>query len=360
MMPTAMIFSCHFIIVSSLFIPPSSLSFSLLSCLSYLPPLSSIFLIPPPDPFLCLTVPMLVISALSLFFPVWSQLLNFLSHLRHSTRVFALPPHSSCDGRHHFSFCSSVFFLFFSFLPFMIFLLERERCCFSLYDSHPPPQPSVCSFFYECFPIFSVFVFFRSLSGVHSIFAVAWWRRTNQSQTDRRSAALPTYTQASLYVILRPPPGPITALHVTPFGLRPRLLLWLIWKKPHAFLPSHSWKVPTCSDLPCPRSPNNSSHLLGNWPILSISCIPSPVMSDLCSQTSYTPLRHPLNSPFKIHANSQSLPKLIYPEYDCKQQVLGRVSSKHFNTIVLYMCWFAFRELNPKWHPYSYNKDRHL
>ena len=51
---------------------------------------------PTPDPFLCLTVPMLVISALSpsfFFLPVWSQLLNFLSHLRHFAWFhFTTPP----------------------------------------------------------------------------------------------------------------------------------------------------------------------------------------------------------------------------------------------------------------------------
>lgn len=79
MMPTALIFSCHFIIMSPLFIrpPPRSLSRFLSFILSLLSRASLFYFsnstnptTTPLDPFLCLTVPMLVISALSVFFPL--------------------------------------------------------------------------------------------------------------------------------------------------------------------------------------------------------------------------------------------------------------------------------------------------
>lgn len=129
MMPTALIFSCHFIIMSPLFIrpPPRSLSRFLSFILSLLSRASLFYFsnstnpttttTTPLDPFLCLTVPMLVISALSIFFlSVWSQLLNFLSHLRHFA-WFRFEPFSPLLQR-----CSSSF-LFLLFCFYLIFLL---------------------------------------------------------------------------------------------------------------------------------------------------------------------------------------------------------------------------------------------
>lgn len=135
MMPTALIFSCHFIIMSPLFIrpPPRSLSRFLSFILSLLSRASLFYFsnstnpttTTPLDPFLCLTVPMLVISALSGFFSSLFDLNFLISSLIYVTLLgFVLNPSpgSSRDVPHRFCFCSSVFILFFSFLPFLIFL----------------------------------------------------------------------------------------------------------------------------------------------------------------------------------------------------------------------------------------------
>lgn len=104
--------------------------------------------------------------------------LNFLiSSLIYVTLLgFVLNPSpgSSRDVPHRFCFCSSVFILFFSFLPFLIFLnLISAGTVFSEdFFSH------------KLFPMFFFFLIFCSLSGVHSVFTIDWWRRASQPQKD--------------------------------------------------------------------------------------------------------------------------------------------------------------------------------
>lgn len=159
--------------VSPLFIHALSPAFSLLSCLSYLPPLSSVFLIPSPwSIFMPHCARACYLGPFS-FFPVWSQLLNFLSHLRHSAWFRFAPP--SLPLLRWLSLCLFLLFvLFFSLLPFLIVPT-------SLYNGfHTPQTPFSVIFFHELLlkSLLSS-VFLCSLSGVHTIFTIAWRSRTN-------------------------------------------------------------------------------------------------------------------------------------------------------------------------------------
>lgn len=258
-------FSCHFIIMSPLFLFALSPAFSLLSCFSYLPPLSSVFLIPSPwSIFMPHCAHACYLSPFSFFLFD----LNFLisSHLRHSAWFrFAPPSLFSLTVAIASLFCSSVYVFFFSHMPFQFFLITNSAVSLIL-----------CYFLSSTFSNLSLFVS-CSLSGVHSIFALAWRSRTTQPAT------FPTSSMWSPDFFLD----------------QSQLSISRLWSstsktnqtgKKTCFIPSHSWETPTSSDSKFPHSPNDFSQLPGIWPTVSITGTSSPGSSHLCSRSSTEPL----------------------------------------------------------------------
>lgn len=233
---------------------------------------------------------MLVISTLSLFFPVWSQLLNFLSHLRHSAR-FRFAPHYPL-----FLWWSSLFLFLPSYFSSVLFLIFVNLFLFpSGALSHPPTLFFSHLLFLKSFFVFCFCLLQPLWSALHLHHSLT---EKDYPVTKRRRRPPPCQHPPNM--ILRLLRGTMTALCLTP------LLSALVFSKDESgknsgLLPSNSWEAPTSSDLLFPHSPNNSSQLPGIWPILSITDVPSPDIYDLCSQAStrsltlynsYTPLRH--------------------------------------------------------------------